>query len=241
MKILAVDSSSITASVAVTEDEKVIAEFFMNAGLTHSQTLAPMIDAVLKNSNTQPKDIDLYAVTNGPGSFTGLRIGAATIKAMTFANNKPCVGISPLEALAYNSDAENGLICACMDARCDQVYTALFESKNGLISRITEDSADLISNLTEKLKKTNKNVEFVGDGAVSCYNRIIASGQREKYSVLPEHNRFIKAYNVARLALKKYRTGEFCTAQDLNLNYLRVPQAERQLKERLSKKQGENL
>lgn len=241
MKILAVDSSSITASVAITEDESIVSEFFMNAGLTHSQTLAPMIDAVLKNSNTQPKDIDLYAVTNGPGSFTGIRIGAATIKAMAFANNKPCVGISPLEALAYNSFAKSGLICACMDARCDQVYTALFESKNGVISRITEDSADLISNLTEKLKKTNKNVEFVGDGAVSCYNRIIASGQREKYSVLPEHNRFIKAGNVARLALKKYNEGEFCTAQDLNLNYLRVPQAERQLRERLSKKQGENL
>ncbi len=241
MKILAVDSSSITVSVAITEDESIVSEFFMNAGLTHSQTLAPMIDAVLKNSNTQPKDIDLYAVTNGPGSFTGLRIGAATIKAMAFANNKPCVGISPLEALAYNSDAGNVLICACMDARCDQVYTALFESKNGVISRITEDSADLISNLTEKLKKTNKNVEFVGDGAVSCYNRIIVSGQREKYSVLPEHNRFIKAGNVARLALKKYRNGEVCTAQDLTLNYLRVPQAERQLRERLSKKQGENL
>lgn len=241
MRILAVDSSSITASVAVTEDEKVIAEFFMNAGLTHSQTLAPMIDAVLKSSNTDPKDIDLYAVTSGPGSFTGLRIGAATVKAMAFANNKPCVGISSLEALAYNSFAKSGLICACMDARCDQVYTALFESKNGIISRITEDSADLISNLTEKLKNMEKNVEFVGDGALSCYNRIMASESSDKYSVLPEYNRYVQAHNIARLALKKYNSDEFCTAEELKLNYLRVPQAERQLRERLSKKQGEKL
>lgn len=235
MKILAVDSSSITASVAVTEDGKIISEFFMNAGLTHSQTLAPMIDAVLKNSNTEPKEIDLYAVTNGPGSFTGLRIGAATIKAMAFANNKPCVAVSSLEALAYNSYIENTLICACMDARCDQVYTALFERKNGIISRITEDSADLIPNLAEKLKKTNKNIEFVGDGALACYNRIIESDSSEKYFLSPEYNRYVKAHNIARLALEKYKSGEFCTAEDLSLNYLRVPQAERQLNERLSK------
>ena len=235
MKILAVDSSSITASVAITEDEKVIAEFFMNAGLTHSQTLAPMIDAVLNSSNTKPEDIDVYAITTGPGSFTGLRIGAATVKAMAFANNRPCVGVSSLEALAYNSSIESGLICACMDARCDQVYTALFESSGGVIRRVTEDSADLIPNLTEKLKNMDKNVEFVGDGALSCYNRIMASESSDRYSILPEYNRYVKAYNIARLALKKYNCGEFCTSENLELNYLRAPQAERQLNERLSK------
>ena len=235
MKILAVDSSSITASVAVVDDDKIVSEFFMNAGLTHSQTLAPMIDAVLKNSKTEPKDIDMYAVTVGPGSFTGLRIGAATVKAMAFANDKPCVGVSSLEALAYNSHSESGLICACMDARCDQVYTALFESKNSIISRVTEDGAELITDLTEKLKKTDKSVEFVGDGALACYNRIMETDSSEKYSLLPEHNRYIKAYSIARLALKRYEAGEFCTSEDLVLNYLRIPQAERQLNERLSK------
>ena len=235
MKILAVDSSSITASVAVLDGDKIISEFFMNAGLTHSQTLAPMIDAVLKNSNIEPKEIDLYVVTNGPGSFTGLRIGAATIKAMAFANNKPCVGVSSLEALACNSCSENSLVCACMDARCDQVYTALFESKNGDISRIMEDSAELIPNLTEKFKKMDKIVEFVGDGALSCYNRIMEVEPSDKYSLLPEHSRYVKAHNVAHLALKRYKSGEFYTAEELALNYLRVPQAERQLNERLSR------
>ncbi len=235
MKILAVDSSSITASVAVIDDDKIVSEFFMNAGLTHSQTLAPMIDAVLKNSNTEPKEIDLYAVTNGPGSFTGLRIGAATIKAMAFANNKPCVAVSSLEALAYNSCSENSLICACMDARCDQVYTALFENGSGIISRVAEDSAELIPDLTEKLAKMDKNIEFVGDGALACYNKVIESDASEKYFLLPEHSRYIKAHNVARLALEKYKSDEFCMAEDLSLSYLRIPQAERQLNERLSK------
>lgn len=235
MKILAVDSSSKTASVAITEDERVVAEFFMNAGLTHSHTLAPMIDDVLKSANIHSKDIDLYAVTNGPGSFTGLRIGVATVKGMAFASNKPCIGISSLEALACNSRIESGLICACIDARCDQVYTALFESKNGNILRITEDSAELISNLTENLKKMKKSIEFVGDGAAECYNRIMAGENTDKYSVLSKYNCYIKAHNTAHLALKRYESGKFCAAEDLELNYLRVPQAERQLNERLFK------
>ena len=154
---------------------------------------------------------------------------------MAFANNKPCVGMSSLEVLAYNSSIENRLICACMDARCDQVYTALFESSGGVIGRVTEDSADLIPNLTEKLKNMDKNVEFVGDGALSCYNRIVGDKQNDKYSVLPEYNRYVQAHNIARLAIKKYSAGECCTAEELALNYLRVPQAERQLNERLSK------
>ena len=168
MKILAVDSSSITASVALVEGEKVISEFFMNAGLTHSQTLAPMIDSVLKNANVDPSEIDLYAVTDGPGSFTGLRIAASTVKAMALAMNKPCVGVSSLEALAYNFCDFEGLVCPCMDARRNQVYTALFRAKDKKIVRIIEDSADTIENLVRKLNEYDEKIEFVGDGSESC-------------------------------------------------------------------------
>lgn len=241
MKILAVDSSSVTASVALVENENVVSEFFMNAGLTHSETLAPMVESVLKNSHTEAKDVDLYAVTTGPGSFTGLRIGASIVKGMAFALNKPCVAVSSLEALAYNSYSKNGLICACMDARCNQVYTALFEATGGEISRITEDKADMISDLADALKKIDKIVEFVGDGAQMCYNSIVGSGNEGKYFLAPQYNRYVQAHNIARLATRKYKSGEICSAEQLALNYLRIPQAQRQLNERLSEQRGGNL
>ena len=240
MKILAVDSSSVTASVAVVDGGKVISEFFMNAGLTHSETLAPMIDAALRNSHTEPEDIDLYAVTTGPGSFTGLRIGAAIVKGMAFACAKQCVGISSLEALAYNTYMDNGIVCACMDARCNQVYTALFEVKDGKILRITEDKADMISDLSEQLNRIDKNIEFIGDGAEICYNSTVGSENADKYFLAPQYNRYVQGHNISRVAVKKYETGEVCSADQLSLNYLRIPQAQRQLNERLSKERGGN-
>lgn len=238
MKVLGVDSSSATASVALVEDDKVISEFFMNAGLTHSQTLAPMIDCVLKNSNTNAAEIDLYAITNGPGSFTGLRIAASTVKAMALALNKPCVGISSLEALAYNSLRDDELVCACMDARREQVYTALFRRQNKKIIRITQDEADTIENLIQTLEKYDEKIEFVGDGAESCYNKVCSFEHKGDYSLAAVSDRYISARNIAYLAQKEYMANNYCGANDLGLNYLRVPQAERQLKERLFRNQG---
>lgn len=233
MKVLSVDSSSVTASVALVEDEKIIAEFFMDAGLTHSQTLAPMIDSILSYSGTKPSDVDLYAVTTGPGSFTGLRIGVSTIKAMALANNKPCAQISSLEALAYNSLGKNTLVCASLDARRDQIYSALFRIKNNEVYRVTPDEAKLVENLVSDLEKFDENIEFVGDGAEICYNRIMQNDKTCKYSLAPKCSRYVAAHNVAYLAQKQHKLGASSDACRIKLNYLRVPQAERLLKEKL--------
>ncbi len=229
MKIMAVDSSSTTASAALVENEKIISEFFMNAGLTHSQTLAPMIESVLNNSKTKPAEIDLFAVTNGPGSFTGLRIAAATVKAMALALKKPCVGVSSLYALSQNFSDSDAVVCTCMDARRGQLYNALFETKNGKITRLTEDRAISIENLIAELQNLNKKIELVGDGAVICYNNM---KPHINCMPVPEKNRYIKASSVAFAADEIYNSNtdvsDPCT---LSLNYIRVPQAERLLKE----------
>ena len=228
MKILAVDSSSVTASVALVEDEKIISEFFMNAGLTHSETLAPMIDAVLKNSKTNPPEIDLFAVTTGPGSFTGLRIGVATIKAMALATNRPCIGISSLYALAMNSEFSNSIVCACMDARRSQLYNALFRIDGEKIIRLTEDRAISVENLITELRNFDEKIEFVGDGALICYNSI---GKNSLCTLMPEKSRYIRASSVAFVAKEFYSSGVSYGPCDLSLNYIRVPQAERLLAE----------
>ncbi len=227
MKILAIDSSSITASVAILDNNKVTAEFFINAGLTHSQTLAPMVDSALKCSNTHPKDIDLYAVSVGPGSFTGLRIGAAIAKAMAVVNKKPCIGISTLEALAHNTFGKNPIVCTAIDARRDQIYTALFRVYKNEISRITEDTANTTGSLKKELEKFDEKIEFVGDGAQICYNAIVKSKEFDRYFLAPERSRYVSARSIAELASKKYSSEFFCAKDDFKLSYLRMPQAER--------------
>ncbi len=229
MKILAVDSSSITASVALVENEKIISEFFINAGLTHSETLAPMIDSVLKNSKINPQEIDLFAVTNGPGSFTGLRIGVSTIKAMAIALGKPCIGVSSLYALAQGSWNSQSVICACMDARRDQLYNAIFRIQDEKIIRLIEDRAIFVENLIADLRNLNEKIEFVGDGAAICYNNIT----RNFPGILVlEKSRYIKASNVAFAAKEMYDRGGASDPCALSLNYIRIPQAERLLKEK---------
>ena len=140
MKILALDTSSQAASCCLLEDERPVGLFYMDAKLTHSQTILPMVEQVLKACQQKLADVDLFAVSNGPGSFTGLRIGTAAVKGMAHGLGKPCVGLSTLEGLAYNLVGHGGIVCAVMDARCNQVYTALFDLDNDL-RRITEDMA----------------------------------------------------------------------------------------------------
>ena len=152
MKILAVDSSAKSASAAVTQDEKLVAESFVNVGLTHSETLMPMIHSVLKNAGTDIKDIDAFCVTVGPGSFTGIRIGISAVKGLAQPQNKPCFGISTLDAMAYNSEDFNGIICCVMDARCSQVYNALYKCSGKLIKRLTPDVAISLEELYNILK-----------------------------------------------------------------------------------------
>ncbi len=235
MKILAVDSSSATASVALVDNKKIVAEYFINAGLTHSQTLAPMIESILKNLKIEPAEIDLYVSTSGPGSFTGLRIGMATIEAMALANNKPCVGVSSLEALSYNINNRNNLICACMDARREQVYNALFKFENNKLVRLTEDRAILIKDLAEELKNLNFNIEIVGDAAEICYNSTELELLGNKCILLPEKNRYIKASNVALSAFETFNLNvDSVDKFDLKVNYIKVPQAQRVMEEKLS-------
>lgn len=238
MKILAVDSSGSTAGISICEDDKIISKFFMNAGLTHSETLAPMIKSSLKNSKIDPDEIDLYAVTCGPGSFTGIRIGLATIKAMAFANNKPCVGISSLAALAENSlesSSDGDMICACVDARCGGIYNALFkcvsDSKDKKIVRLCEDRAVFVEDLIGELRISEGKINFVGDAAQMCYNTIRESFKSDDIKLVVSSNNYINAEKVAILSKKLYEEGLYGYAQDVNANYIKIPQAERILKE----------
>lgn len=241
MKILAIDSSSVTASVAILEDNKIISEFFVNAGLTHSQTLAPMIESALVNSAIEISDIDLFSATIGPGSFTGLRIGLATLKGMALALNKPCVGVSSLLAAAYNLKDYNGIVCACMDARREQVYNAIFKVNNGKIERITEDRAISIQELEDELSKYSDNIKLVGDGAEMCYNSMLDNKKVRNIELAFENQRYIRGSMVGFASFDAYKRGEISNAVDISLNYLRLSQAERMLLENKLKTQGENV
>ena len=161
MKILSVESSAASCSVALSDNGVLIGEEFTNVKLTHSETLMPMVKNILDNTKTDIGAVDVFAVSNGPGSFTGIRIGVAAVKGMADGVGKPCYGISTLETIAYPFFDRNCVVCSLMDARCSQVYTALFE--NG--KRLTPDSAMLISELADSLKSIDKPIVFAGDGA----------------------------------------------------------------------------
>lgn len=233
MIILAVESSAVAASVAVLENEKLLCEIYSNNGLTHSVTLLPAIKSALDFCSLTPADVDVFAVSNGPGSFTGLRIGAATVKGL--AGDKDCIGISTLESMAFDHTEFDGVICACMDARCSQFYNALFERDGKNIKRICEDRALMSSELITELEKIDKNILLVGDGASLCYNNIKeTSPELAKRTVLPAASKMYQhAGGTALCALSKLASGEKpCKADELNLSYLRLPQAERELKKK---------
>ena len=168
MKILAVDTSATAASVAVAEENKLIGEFSINTALTHSQTLMPMVDELLKNTGFSVNDIDAVAVNAGPGSFTGVRIGVAAVKGIAFPKNLPCVSVSTLESMAYNMLGNDCIVCSVMDARCSQVYNALFRVKGCTVTRMTDDRALSLTDLKNELQNINEKVVLVGDGAVLC-------------------------------------------------------------------------
>ncbi len=230
MKILALDSSAKSASVAILEDRKLLGEFFINIGLTHSQTLMPMVENLLKNININVNDIDVFAVTSGPGSFTGVRIGIASIKGMAMLNNTPCMPISTLYAMAYNFLGENAIICAVMDSRCGQVYNALFDVNGENITRLTKDRAISIENLYPEIEKCEKKVIFVGDGALLCYNNY---KHINNVYIASEAKRYQRASGAAFAALDEYlKKPKETSSFDLVPEYLRVPQAERELKKK---------
>lgn len=225
MKILAVDSSAKSASVAVAENGRLISECFVNNALTHSRTLMPMVDNVLSQADMTLADIDAFCVNVGPGSFTGIRIGVAAVKGLAMCGDIPCAGVSTLESIAYNFADENCVVCAAMDARCNQVYTALFRCDGISVTRICEDKAISVDELGEELLRYDGKIYLAGDGAELCLR---AFGEKVKNAVLSgENRRYQRAFGAALAAEKN---NEFMPSALLAPVYLRLPQAERELK-----------
>lgn len=230
MKILALESSAVACSVALCEDENLIAQAFQNNGLTHSRTLMPMCEDLLKNCGQTLDDIDLIAVAAGPGSFTGLRIGVSAAKGLAWPGNKPCAGVSTLEAMAWTAAHMGEELCPAMDARRSQVYNARFSVKDGAPIRLTEDRAIGLTDLSAELKKDGKMQIIVGDGALLCYNHLQELGILARLA--PPHLCHQTAWGVARAALEQARRGELCNAGSLVPVYHRLSQAERERMER---------
>lgn len=229
MKILSLDSSADVGTVALCEDERLLAEMTVNTGNTHSESLLPTVEAVLKITGTDIDDIDLFACSTGPGSFTGVRIGVATVKGIAYGKEKPCVSVSTLEALAQNLRGFNGIICPVMNARRNQVYNALFECKDSVITRLTPDRALSIDELDGELAEKNMPVFLCGDG----YEITEKGFKRTKAWNVPYRMRLASAYSVALCAFDAFNKGEVVSDAALVPIYLRPSQAERERNERL--------
>lgn len=233
MKILGVDSSATAASAAVFVDGRILSLQYANIGLTHSETLLPMIERALKVSGVSLSEIDCLAVSNGPGSFTGIRIGVASVKGLALPLQKPCIGISTLEVIARPLAFSGALAVAAMDARCKQVYTARFLCRGGF-RRVSDDEAIPVADLIEPLKNADGPCVLIGDGAALVY--------RELHEVVPslvlapEMIRYQNAASVAVCANEKLKEAPDAavTAGELLPLYLRVSQAERELKKKKS-------
>ena len=235
MITLALESSAVTASVAVMEGDRLLGEYTLNNGNTHSETLLPMVESLLKFLDLTVADVGLFAASIGPGSFTGIRIGAATLKGLAFGSNKPCVGVSTLEAMAYNLMIPGGLICPVMNARRRQVYTALFREENGVMTRLMPDSALSVEELDKLLEQYDEPVYLVGDGY-----ELAKAALTHPTSHTPERLRYQSAASVAVAARIAYEAGVAQTDQELKPIYLRPCQAERERMEREAKKQEES-
>ncbi len=228
MKLLAVECSAGPASCVVAEDGRILAAASTHRQLTHSQTLMPMIAHMLQDAALSLSDIDALAIANGPGSFTGVRIGVAAVKGLAFAADKPCIGVSTLAAMARRLEELpfSGVICAAMDARCQQVYTACFTCWDGAVERLTPDEALPLDTLQQRLAALEQPVLLLGDGAELCYNRMQPAGLPVRLA--PLHLRFQHADGVAAEAAYHQPV----SAEQLLPTYLRLPQAERELKAR---------
>ena len=234
MKILALESSAVACSVALTEDDFLIAEAYQNNGLTHSVTLMPMCEDLLKNCGLTLQDMDVIAVAAGPGSFTGLRIGVSAAKGLGWALDKPCAKVSTLEAVAWNLSALKGDICPVMD-----VYNARFTSDGETVTRLTLDRAISLEDLGKELKKEKNEKEqiLVGDGAQLCYNYFQQLGLPAR--MVSPNLRFQRGWGVARAALDQARTGTLISAAELLPEYHRLSQAERQQAQQMKTTEGE--
>lgn len=232
MKVLAIDTSTVVAAVALMDDEKLLGEYSINNKKTHSQKLMVMIDEIMKDLDIKPSEIDVFAASIGPGSFTGLRIGVTTAKAMAYATSKPVVGVPTLDALAYNIVTSEFIICPILDARNSQVFTALYEVKGKRFERITEYMGIPVSELVQIIVQNNKKVIFTGD-AINLHKDYFKSELEENCEFAPLGNRLQRGASVAELALMMAKEGKFTSSFELVPFYLRKSQAERELEKKL--------
>ena len=231
MRLLAFETSAKAASVALFEDGKLLAEQYQNTGLTHSQTLLVMAEQLLSQCALNPQDVDAVAVANGPGSFTGVRIGAAAAKGFAWGAEIPIYGVSTLVAMAMGLGIYEGYVCPVMDARREQVYNALFYVNQGVVTRQTPDRAIALADLKKELKTLEKDIFLVGDGSILCYNML----QEDVPGLIlpPEGRMHQRAVGVGLAALARTESDEGAT---LVPNYLRLSQAERERNEKLQQK-----
>lgn len=232
MKVLALETSAKSVSAAVLDGDMVCASCFSCTGLTHSRTLMPMVESMLKNAGLTLEEMDTVAVAAGPGSFTGLRIGVSAAKGLAWAADKPCVGVSTLEAMAQNLAHMDALLICAMDARRNQVYNAIFEAKNGTLTRLTDERAIAVSELADELAGQTRRMLVLGDGAVLCRDGLAAAGI--VCELAPEALRWQNAIGVGLAA----QHGECVSAQQLVPAYLRLSQAERERAARLEKEES---
>ena len=227
MLILAFESTAKAASCALVRDGRLVSQYSQCSGLTHSRTLLPMGEDMLKNAELTLKAVDLIAVAHGPGSFTGVRIGVSMVKGLAWAGDKPCVGVSTLEAMAWHGLAAGGLVCPVMDARRSQVYNALFSIEDGRPVRLTEDRPISLEELAAELAASDWAPFLVGDGAELTYRYLTEHGI--DCALAPENLRMQSAWGVAMAAMDK----EPGNADSLLPVYLRLSQAERERQERM--------
>lgn len=230
LTILAVDSSAKAASAAILRDSKILGEFFVNSGFTHCETLLPMIDDMLRRCRISMGEVDCFAVSTGPGSFTGIRIGVCTIKGLAAPRGVPCIGVSTLEAAAMGVTDMEGIACCVMDARRDQFYNALFSVHGGKVNRLCEDRAVSADILQTELQNFKEPVILVGDGAELCYNNM---QNIRNVGIASVSSRLQRAAGVAMVAADKAKIGQTVSPEKLVPVYLRPSQAERERAERV--------
>ena len=231
MLILAFETTAKAGSVALLEDGKLLAESYQNTGLTHSQTLMVMAEDMLKQAGKAVADVTAVAVAEGPGSFTGVRIGVAAAKGFAWGGEIPCYGVSTLEAMAETLGVYEGHVCACMDARRNQVYNALFLVNGGKLERVSEDRAIALAELKSDLEHIDGPIFLVGDGAALTHKTL--KDVVPELVLPPEHRMHQRAGGVAIVAARKIAAGEPGDANALTPNYLRLSQAERERAERM--------
>ncbi|MEE1027162.1 MAG: tRNA (adenosine(37)-N6)-threonylcarbamoyltransferase complex dimerization subunit type 1 TsaB [Agathobacter sp.] len=232
MKVLALDSSGLVASVAIVQDDELLGEYTINHKKTHSQTLLPMLDEVAKMIELDMNSIDFIAVSAGPGSFTGLRIGSATAKGLALALDKKIVSVPTIDAMAYNLWGSDAQICPIMDARRNQVYTGLYQFEDDHMNTILPECVLMIDEIVSRINESGKKTVFLGDG-VAVFKEYIEGNIKVSYSFAPANNNKQRASSVAALGIELYKAGKAEDAKEHKPEYLRLSQAERERQEKV--------